>query len=100
MRAAPLERRERRRLRATYYGAQREVNDRLGHLFDYLGVSGLSGGSLVVLTSDHGEMGGDHWLVQKCGYRLRWRSHNLERFLADCYLAPGTGSVWGRSPWR
>jgi arylsulfatase A-like enzyme len=23
---------------------------------------------LVVLTSDHGEMGGDHWLLEKCGY--------------------------------
>ena len=66
--AAPLEPRERRQLRATYYGAQREVDDQLGHLFDYLAVSGLSGGTLVVLTSDHGEMGGDHWLVEKCGY--------------------------------
>ena len=98
--AAPLAPRERRRLRATYYGAQREVDDQLGHLFDYLGVSGLSGGTLVVLTSDHGEVGADHWLVQKCGYRLGWRSRNLERSLADCYLAPGTGPVWGRSPWR
>ncbi len=30
------------RLRATYYGAQREVDDGLGRLFDYLEESGLA----------------------------------------------------------
>jgi arylsulfatase A-like enzyme len=29
---------------------------------------GLASNTLVVLTSDHGEMGGDHWLLEKCGY--------------------------------
>ena len=33
---APEDERERRQLRATYYGAQREVDDRLGGLFEYL----------------------------------------------------------------
>ena len=66
--AAPVDERERRQLRATYYGAQREVDDQLGRLFAYLSQSGLSRDTLVVLTSDHGEMGGDHWLVEKCGY--------------------------------
>ena len=23
---------------------------------------------MVVVTSDHGEMGGDHWLLEKLGY--------------------------------
>ncbi len=66
--AAPHDERERRQLRATYYGAQSEVDDQLGRLFAYLDAEGLASSTLVVLTSDHGEMGGDHWLVEKCGY--------------------------------
>ena len=64
----PRDERERRQLRATYYGAQSEVDDQLGVLLAYLGTSGLAHNTLVVLTSDHGEMGGDHWLLEKCGY--------------------------------
>jgi arylsulfatase A-like enzyme len=60
--------RERRQLRATYYGAQREVDDGLAPLFEFLESSGLAQSTLVVLTSDHGEMGGDHWLLEKLGY--------------------------------
>lgn len=66
--AAPVDERERRQLRATYYGAQKEVDDQLGRLFTFLGDTGLADKTLVVLTSDHGEMGGDHWLLEKCGY--------------------------------
>jgi len=66
--AAPADEGERRQLRATYYGAAREVDDRLGLLFDHLETSGLAASTLVVLTSDHGEMGGDHWLIEKLGY--------------------------------
>ena len=55
-------------MRATYYGAQKEVDDQLGRLFGYLDASGLADSTLVVLTTDHGEMGGDHWLFEKLGY--------------------------------
>ncbi len=65
---APGDERERRQVRATYYGAQREVDDGLAPLFDYLVGSGLAESTLVVLTSDHGEMGGDHWLLEKLGF--------------------------------
>jgi arylsulfatase A-like enzyme len=65
---APHDERERRQVRATYYGAQREVDDGLAPLFEYLRASGLADSTLVVLTSDHGEMGGDHWLLEKLGY--------------------------------
>ncbi|MGH9029268.1 MAG: sulfatase-like hydrolase/transferase, partial [Acidimicrobiales bacterium] len=65
---APEDERESRQLRATYYGAQREVDDGLAALFEYLESSGLSETTLVVVTSDHGEMGGDHWLLEKFGY--------------------------------
>ena len=65
---APEDETERRQLRATYHGAQKEVDDQLSHLFDYLDATGLIDSTLVVLTSDHGEMGGDHWLIEKLGY--------------------------------
>ncbi|HMK96406.1 MAG TPA: sulfatase-like hydrolase/transferase, partial [Acidimicrobiales bacterium] len=66
--AAPRDPKERRQLRATYYGAQSEVDHHLGHLFGFLDSQGLAAKTLVVLTSDHGDMAGDHWLVEKCGY--------------------------------
>jgi arylsulfatase A-like enzyme len=65
---APEDEGERRQLRATYHGAQREVDDQLARLFSHLDASGLADSTLVVLTSDHGEMGGDHWLIEKLGY--------------------------------
>ena len=65
---APRDERERRQVRATYYGAQREVDDGLAPLFEYLQQSGLADSTLVVVTSDHGEMGGDHWLLEKLGF--------------------------------
>jgi arylsulfatase A-like enzyme len=66
--SAPHDEGERRQVRATYYGMQREVDDSLDALFSYLDSSGLAESTLVVLTSDHGEMGGDHWLLEKLGY--------------------------------
>ncbi len=65
---APEDETERRQMRATYHGAQKEVDDQLARLFDHLDASGLADSTLVVLTSDHGEMGGDHWLFEKLGY--------------------------------
>ncbi len=65
---APHDDRDRRQVRATYYGAQREVDDGLAPLFDYLRQSGLDASTLVIVTSDHGEMGGDHWLLEKLGF--------------------------------
>jgi arylsulfatase A-like enzyme len=57
-----------RRLRAAYYGLMAEVDDKLGRLFDGLRARGQLDRTLVVLTSDHGEMLGDHWLTEKLGY--------------------------------
>jgi arylsulfatase A-like enzyme len=87
---APQEERERRQVRATYYGAQREVDDGLAPLFEYLESSGLSQSTLVVVTSDHGEMGGDHWLLEKLGY---WdESYHVPLIVVD----PRPGANAGR----
>ena len=64
----PTDDRDRRQLRATYYGMMAEVDDQLARLFAWLEASGQAGNTLVVLTSDHGEQMGDHWLLQKLGY--------------------------------
>jgi arylsulfatase A-like enzyme len=66
--SAPVDEREARQTRATYHSMQREVDDQLGRLFAYLESSGRAASTLVVLTSDHGEMGGDHYLLEKLGY--------------------------------
>ena len=78
---APEDERERRQLRATYYGAQREVDDGLASLFEYLDESGLAESTMVIVTSDHGEMGCDHWLLEKLGY---WdESYHVPLIVAD-----------------
>jgi arylsulfatase A-like enzyme len=59
---------ELRRVRATYYGMMSEVDAQLGRLFDGLRAQGHWDDTLVVLTSDHGEQLGDHWLTEKLGW--------------------------------
>ncbi len=65
---AASDERERRQLRATYHGMQAEVDAQLGRLLGWLETSGLSDDTLVVVTSDHGELGGDHWCIGKGGW--------------------------------
>lgn len=65
---APDNERDRRQLRATYHAMQREVDDQLGRLVGHLRTRGLWDETLVVITSDHGEMGGDHHLTEKLGF--------------------------------
>lgn len=65
---APADEREMRQLRATYYGMVAEVDAQLGRLFDHLDRLGVAENTLVVLTSDHGEQLGDHWLLEKLGF--------------------------------
>ena len=102
---APEDERERRQTRATYYGAQREVDDQLGRLFAFLDTSGLASNTLVVLTSDHGEMGGDHWLFEKFGLlgRVLPRAPHHPGPRCGGRPGPGTGGaglhrVGGRAP--
>lgn len=59
---------ELRQLRATYYGMVSEVDDQFGRLLDGLDGEGVLEETLIVVTSDHGEMLGDHWLLEKLGW--------------------------------
>lgn len=77
----PVDERETRQLRAAYWGNMAEVDHQLGRLFDHLDASGLTEETLVVLTSDHGEQMGDHWLIQKLGW---WdESYHIPLIVAD-----------------
>lgn len=55
-------------IRATYYGMINEVEDCLQRLIDRLKADGSYESTLIVLTSDHGDMLGDHWMVGKAGF--------------------------------
>lgn len=54
-----------RRLRANYYGLVTQVDHAVGRILAALESSGQAGNTIVVYTSDHGDMLGDHALMQK-----------------------------------
>ena len=59
---------DRRQLRATYYGMVEEVDDQIGNLINFLDNGNQSENTAVIVTSDHGELLGDHGLVSKFGF--------------------------------
>ncbi len=65
---SPTEDLDQRQLQATYYGMIAEVDAQLGRLFDGLDELGLSEDTVIIVTSDHGEQLGDHWLIEKLGF--------------------------------
>ena len=48
-----------------YMGLIKQCDDQLGRLLDYLEESGKLDDTMIVLTSDHGDYLGDHWLGEK-----------------------------------
>jgi arylsulfatase A-like enzyme len=50
---------------ALYYGLVKEVDDWVGRILDELERSGLRDNTLVIFTSDHGEMAGSHGTLSK-----------------------------------
>jgi arylsulfatase A-like enzyme len=48
-----------------YMGLIKQCDDQLGVLLDYLEESGQIENTMIVLTSDHGDYLGDHWLGEK-----------------------------------
>ena len=57
-----------RNVRATYWGMISEVDRQIGRLIEGIKAAGAWDDTLIVLTSDHGEMMGDHWTLGKFGY--------------------------------
>lgn len=52
-------------VKAAYYAMVTLVDDQVGRIIDSLDSAGLADNTLVVFTSDHGEMLGDHQLMLK-----------------------------------
>ncbi|MCV0395663.1 MAG: alkaline phosphatase family protein [Rhizobiaceae bacterium] len=48
-----------------YMGLIRQMDDHLARLWDFLERRGLFNNTLIVMTSDHGDYLGDHWLGEK-----------------------------------
>ena len=49
----------------TYMGLIKQCDDQLGVLLDHLEATDRLQGTMIVLTSDHGDYLGDHWLGEK-----------------------------------
>ena len=48
-----------------YMGLIKQCDDQLGRILDHLERTGEMGNTMIVLTSDHGDYLGDHWLGEK-----------------------------------
>ncbi len=57
-----------RTIRSIYYGMISEVDDQLGRLWQALRQADAWDDTVIVLTSDHAEMMGDHYMLGKGGY--------------------------------
>ena len=49
----------------SYMGLIKQCDDQMGRLFDYLKSNCLWDNTMIVLTSDHGDYLGDHWMGEK-----------------------------------
>ena len=57
-----------RTVRATYWGMISEVDAQIGRIVEALKSSGVWDDTVIIFTSDHGDMMGDHWSLGKFGY--------------------------------
>lgn len=48
-----------------YMGLIKQCDDQLGRLLDHLDATGQADSTMIVLTSDHGDYLGDHWMGEK-----------------------------------
>jgi len=53
---------------AIYYGMVSEVDSQIGRLFDALKEAAVWDDTLIIFTSDHGELLGDHHMLGKTGF--------------------------------
>lgn len=75
------------RARAAYFGMIEQLDERIGRLMDTLEEQGLAENTIIIHTSDHGEMAGEHGLWRKmCFYeqsarvplQISWPGHMPE----------------------
>ena len=66
--AGPYTDDETRKARAAYYGMISFLDDKIGRLMDTLEATGQRKNTVVIHTSDHGEMAGEHGLWRKMNF--------------------------------
>jgi arylsulfatase A-like enzyme len=57
-----------RTIRALYWGMISETDAQLGRIWDAIKLAGAWDDTIIVLTSDHAEMMGDHFMLGKAGF--------------------------------
>ncbi|GAA0825449.1 alkaline phosphatase family protein [Marinomonas arenicola] len=57
--------RKRQHVMPAYLGLIKQLDDELGRLFKHLEEKGLDKNTSIVITADHGDYFGDHWLGEK-----------------------------------
>ena len=57
--------RDTKTLKAAYYAMIKLIDDQLGRILEALDETGQRDNTVIIFTSDHGEMLGDHGLIQK-----------------------------------
>ncbi len=55
-------------IRALYYGMIAEVDAQIGRMLAAIRKAGQWNNTIIIVTSDHGELMGDHWLLGKGGF--------------------------------
>lgn len=70
-----------RTVRAVYWGMIAEVDHQIGRIVDSLAAAGMADDTVVVFTSDHGEMLGDHWALGKFGFHEQ--SYHVPLVISD-----------------
>jgi arylsulfatase A-like enzyme len=89
--AAPLDPAQLARMRAQYFGMVSHIDHQVGRLVEAIRRLGQWERTLVIVTSDHGEMLGDHGLKEKLGY---WeQSYAIPCIVRDPWRTGGRGTV-------
>lgn len=78
-------------IRAIYYGMIAEVDAQLGRLFTMLKARGEWENTIVIVTSDHAEMMGEHWALGKGGFFDG--SYHIPLTIRDPALTGGAGQI-------
>ena len=64
-----------RHWRAVYAGLIKEIDDNLLRLFEFIDQKGIMEETMIIFTSDHGEMAADHWFFEK--EMCYWQAHQV-----------------------
>lgn len=101
-----------RQIKATYFGMISEVDAQLGRVFAAVKAAGAWNQTLIVFTSDHAEMLGDHFALGKGGYHdqsqhvpliirdpvMRARGNVVEEFTEAVDIYPTLLEAMGGDP--